>query len=137
MQHERVAGRLATISSRWARVRAGHLGYPDSIGPGDYLPRWMFGQYLEDVLGESKASAAADVWLEIVVGEAVNIEETHCGPTVVLLDGRRIEARGVVLALGILPGEYPIRRPLPFYRGYPDICIRRCCQRPMGGDRKG
>jgi uncharacterized NAD(P)/FAD-binding protein YdhS len=76
----------------------------------------MFGQYIGTVLDESKEAAAPGVTFRLIVGEAVNIEETKPRPRVTLVDGRTMEADLVVIALGTLPGEYPIRRPLPFYR---------------------
>lgn len=116
------AGRMSALPGQpshfyeWARARAGHLGFPDAIAADDYLPRWMYGQYLEQLLAEARASARPGVVAEVVLGEAVDIEVSPGGPQVILADGRRLDAAAVVLALGVLPGEYPIRRPLPFYR---------------------
>jgi uncharacterized NAD(P)/FAD-binding protein YdhS len=102
---------------RWARELAGHLGIPGQVGSGDFLPRRMYGLYLTEVLEQARENAASDVTLEIVAGEAIDLEETGEGGRITLADGSAISARWVVLALGVLPGEYPIRRPLPFYHG--------------------
>jgi len=99
----------------WARERVKHLGFPDTVDGNDFLPRWMYGRYLEFVLEESKGLAPPDVVLEIVHGEAVDLAETPAGKTITLADGRILVVSAVVLALGLLPGEYPIRRPLPVY----------------------
>jgi uncharacterized NAD(P)/FAD-binding protein YdhS len=56
------------------------------------------------------------VEFEEVAGEVIDIEEKVWGGGVLkLADGRRLLADQVVLALGNLPGEYPIPRPLPIY----------------------
>ena len=101
---------------RWAAARAGTPGYPAAVEPGDFLPRWIFGEYLRATLAETRAAAAPGVGFEEIKGEVTDIEmETgavrlRCG------DGRAFAADRVVLALGNLPGEYPIRRPLPIYQ---------------------
>jgi uncharacterized NAD(P)/FAD-binding protein YdhS len=101
---------------RWAQRLAGFLGYPETIGGDDFLPRSMFGRYLGELLEETRAKASSDASLETITGEVVNLEEHAEGAHLTLADGRTLDAGGVVLALGNLPGEYPIRRPLPFYR---------------------
>jgi uncharacterized NAD(P)/FAD-binding protein YdhS len=101
---------------RWAQARAGQLGFPDEIGGADFLPRQMFGQYLAQVLDEARSAAAPGRRLEVIGGEAIELDDTGAGGKVTLADGRTFAAERVVLALGNLTGEYPIRRPLPFYR---------------------
>jgi len=101
---------------RWAKRREGLHGIHRRVGPDDFLPRGVFGEYIQDVLGRARERAGPGVFFEHVTGEAVDIEDRRRGPGVVLSDGRTVEADGVVLAVGVLPGEYPIRRPLPFYR---------------------
>lgn len=101
---------------RWAAARAGQPGFPGTVGPADFLPRRLFGDYLAGVLADAAAAAAPGVGYDAVRGEAVDIEETAGGVRLLLRDGRLLEANQVVLALGNLPGEYPIRQPLPFYR---------------------
>lgn len=101
---------------RWAQGWGG-CGVGRTIVAGDFLPRRVYGHYLAEVLKESRAMAGATASFESVTGEAVNLEEVEGGGRVTLKDGRTISAESVVLAIGNLPGEYPIRRPLPFYRG--------------------
>lgn len=102
---------------RWAQARAGHLGVGGPIGVGDFLPRHIFGLYLADVLEQARAKADSAVTFEVVTGEAIDLEETEEGGRITLTDGRALIARSVVLALGNLSGEYPVRRPLSFYHG--------------------
>jgi uncharacterized NAD(P)/FAD-binding protein YdhS len=116
------AGRMSAFSEdpghflRWVCARSGRAGYPKAVGQEAFLPRWLFGRYLFEVLEEAKERAAPGVAFETVFGEAVNLEESETGPRITLSSGLQISAGSVVLALGILPGEYPIRRPLDFYR---------------------
>jgi len=44
-------------------------------------------------------------------------ERPEGGARLILADGRTFDADRVVLALGNLPGEYPIRRSMPFFHG--------------------
>lgn len=101
---------------RWVAERAGQPGVPAAVEAGDFLPRWIFGDYLRAMLAEAKATAAPGVACEEIKGEVIDLEtesgtlRLRCG------DGRAFAADRVVLALGNLPGEYPIRRSLPVYR---------------------
>jgi uncharacterized NAD(P)/FAD-binding protein YdhS len=101
---------------RWMEGQVGQVGYPAGVGAGDYLPRRIYGDYVRSVLAAAAEGAAMGVSLEQIKGEVIDIEtETgtvrlRCG------DGRAFAADRVVLALGNLPGEYPIRRSLPVYQ---------------------
>lgn len=102
---------------RWLRERVGRPGYPEQVEPGDFVPRHIYGDYIGEIFAQARYGAAPGVRFESVAGEAVDIEElSGGGGRVVLADGRSFAAQRVVLALGHLPGEYPIRRSLPFYR---------------------
>jgi uncharacterized NAD(P)/FAD-binding protein YdhS len=101
---------------RWAQARAKRLGMGE-IAAEDFLPRRVYGHYLADVLEQAQGGAASNATFESVAGEAIDLEEVEEGGRATLTDGRSIAADWVVLALGNLPGEYPIRRALPFYHG--------------------
>jgi uncharacterized NAD(P)/FAD-binding protein YdhS len=102
---------------KWVAVRVGRAGFPAAVAPGDYLPRYLYGEYIYFVLNEAREKALREVTLEVIVGEAIDIEENSNGAAVLLVDGRSFGARRVVLALGNLPGEYPIRRSMRFFHG--------------------
>lgn len=103
---------------RWMGERLGRVGYPDAVASGDFLPRRLFGDYVASVFAAARQNVAADVNIDVVVGEAVDVEECNDGTArVVLADQRVLAADRVVLALGVLPGEYPIRRSLRFFHG--------------------
>jgi uncharacterized NAD(P)/FAD-binding protein YdhS len=100
----------------WVSARVGRENYPVTVAPGDFLPRWIYGEYIRSVLEEAQGGAACGVEFERIKGEVVDIEEDEregirirCG------DGRAFAADRVVLAIGNLPGEYPIKKPLPVY----------------------
>lgn len=102
---------------RWMGERLGRLGYPDAVDRNDFLPRWIYGEYVAQVFAVARQEASRDVKIETVVGEAIDVEERDGGARITLVDGRTYLADRVVLALGNLPGEYPIRRSLRFYDG--------------------
>ncbi len=67
----------------------------------DFLPRELYGRYLEATLLDAEGSAAAHVELQRIRGDVCGIEPAQpAGYRVELADGRRIEADDVVLALG-------------------------------------
>lgn len=117
------AGRLGVFPERpsgfydWVAARAGQEGFPQNVSAADFLPRRLFGDYLISVLAAAQQSAGPGVEFEIIAGEALDLEENDAQGRLTLADGRVLDADQVVIALGNLPGEYPIQRPLPFYSG--------------------
>ena len=99
----------------WIAARAGLPGYPVHVAAGDFVPRVIYGEYLRDVLDQAVKAAAPGTRFERIKGEALDIEEEESGVRIRLGDGRSFPAGQVVLAIGNLPGEYPIRRALPVY----------------------
>ncbi len=99
----------------WVTVRAGREDYPARVAPTDFLPRWIYGEYIRSVLADAQVSAAPGVELERVKGEVVDLEEEGTEVRLRCGDGRSFTADRVVLAIGNLPGEYPIKKPLPVY----------------------
>jgi uncharacterized NAD(P)/FAD-binding protein YdhS len=102
---------------RWAQARARELGFGGRVAGAEFLPRSLFGHYVAETLAEATAAARSGVSLEVVTGEVIDLAETPVGARLILGDGREFTAQGVALTLGNLPGEYPIQRPLRFYRG--------------------
>ncbi len=115
------AGRMSAFSDQpthfleWAGARAGHPGFPATVEAGDFLPRQLFGRYLSAVLADAERAAPAGVELLTVKGEVIDIEDETGERRLRTGDGSSFAADEVVLALGNLPGEYPIRRSLPIY----------------------
>ncbi|MDF3058750.1 MAG: FAD-dependent oxidoreductase [Rariglobus sp.] len=103
---------------RWVEERVGRPGYPTQVAPDDFLPRHIYGDYIAAVFVEARAKAPDTVRFDNVTGELVDIEERPEGNVrLTLADARTLDADRVVLALGLLPGEYPIRRSMPFFHG--------------------
>lgn len=100
---------------RWISARAGQPGYPERVLPGDYVPRRLYGDYLTAVLASARAAALPEVSLEEIEADAVDVEDEPDHLTIRCRDGSSLIADRLVLAIGNLPGEYPIPRPLPVY----------------------
>lgn len=97
--------------ARWLAARDTNFG-----GAGDFPPRSVVGEYLRDVLASARAQAAGSAELLTLRAEIDDLEPSGDSVRVLCRDGRVIETDRVVLAVGNLPGEYPIPRPLPVYR---------------------
>lgn len=71
----------------------------------DFLPRSLYGDYLQEVLLSAELNAPRNVRLEVWRGEVTNVRrlERHVPLQVELADGRRITADDVVLACGNPP----------------------------------
>jgi uncharacterized NAD(P)/FAD-binding protein YdhS len=105
----------------WAKQHLPLLVPTESaVEKSDFLPRYVYGHYVEFVLNQAIAKATSDVIFKSAAGEVVDIDEGQGDQphTVLLSDGTTLPAHAVVLALGNLPGEYPIRRSLPIYRSW-------------------
>ena len=73
---------------------------PDATAE-DFLPRELYGKYLEATLLDAEVSAATHVEFKRVKGDVCGIEPAEqAGYRVVLADGRQFDADDVVLALG-------------------------------------
>lgn len=72
-----------------------------SANSSTFAPRADFGAYLEELL------AAHLDRIDVIIGEAIDIEGTSRGGVVKLADGRRIEGEVIVLALGNPPPSAP------------------------------
>ena len=84
---------------RWLAAR----GRPD--GGGAFVPRLVYGEYLQDLLTAARETAGDR--LELIAGDAVDIVDAANGLAVRLVDGRSVEAGGAVLAVGNLPPHLP------------------------------
>jgi len=90
-------------------------GRDPSIGPGTYVSRRIYGEYLEHVLRSAETRAAAGATLERIVGEVRDVLLEPGGATVVFADGLRRSADAVVLALGNYSPADPPAEGSTFY----------------------
>ena len=93
---------------RWAQSN-----YDPAAGPGSFLPRAVYGHYVQAVLNQSAlnraAQSAGKQQLEWIRDEAVTLSLTSQGMTEIhLRGGRRVLADRVVLALGNFPPGDPL-----------------------------
>jgi uncharacterized NAD(P)/FAD-binding protein YdhS len=82
---------------------------PEASG-SDFLPRELYGEYLESLLRTAESAAAPGAFLQRLVGVAVAVERTHrrAGFHVYMADGRSVHADEVVVATGNpAPGAMP------------------------------
>jgi uncharacterized NAD(P)/FAD-binding protein YdhS len=85
---------------RWAQ-----LHYESSVQPGQYLPRSVYGRYVESILREaSEQQRGRFEWKQ---DEAISITPIDGKAEISLRSGRRIVADKVVLALGNFPPADP------------------------------
>ena len=115
------AGRMGAFPDQaghflqWVEARVGQPGFPASVAAGDFLPRRLYGDYLGEVLAGARAAVAPGVEFEEIKGEVLDIEGAGPDLKLRLGGGQYYSASRVVLAIGNLPGEYPIRGSLPIY----------------------
>ena len=73
-----------------------------NAGGEDFLPRALYGEYLQEFLMAAQLSAPSNVRLDVLHGEVTNVRrlERHLPLQMELRDGRKLTADDVVLALG-------------------------------------
>jgi uncharacterized NAD(P)/FAD-binding protein YdhS len=71
-------------------------------GGEDFMPRALYGEYLQEFLMAAQLSAPSNVRLDVFAGEVTNVRrlERHLPLQAELRDGRKLTADDVVLALG-------------------------------------
>lgn len=84
-----------------------------SAGPESFMPRSLFGDYLRELLAETEEKYEAYSTVEKVVGEVTSVAAGRGSRKlgIGLADGSRLEADGLVLAIGHLPSGEPV--PVP------------------------
>jgi len=82
---------------------AGHFVRWTGAAPEAFLPRGLYGTYLEKLLTEAHARAAPGVSLLLLSGDAVAASADPSGVRIALREGVEIETRAAVLALGNFP----------------------------------
>ena len=87
---------------RWAQSN-----HDPRTGPGSFLPRAVYGRYVQAVLNESVQLAGNDR-MEWMKDEAWQLSPTDKGMEIKLQSGRRLLADRVLLALGNFPPSDPL-----------------------------
>ena len=86
-------------------LRFAQRRYPDARGE-DFLPRDLYGEYLDDLLRSAVARSRSNVELALYHGTVVDVT-TNRGLAVRFADGSNLPADDVVLALGNPPAADP------------------------------
>jgi uncharacterized NAD(P)/FAD-binding protein YdhS len=88
---------------RWAQSN-----YDPATGPGSFLPRAVYGHYVQAVLNET-AQSTGKPRLEWIRDEAITLSPTAAGTTEIhLRGGRRLLANRFVFAMGNFPPGDPL-----------------------------
>ena len=76
---------------------------PDEVDAGTFIPRMVYGLYIQSILAEAEATSSNDVRLERLQDEVVGIQQGEKGAIVSLGSGRCFSTDKVVLATGNSP----------------------------------
>ena len=90
---------------RWLQYNRNELEsfFAEEINASTFIPRKVYGLYIQSILAEAEATAPSDVRLERVTDEVVGIQSEGKGTAISLRSGRCFNADKVVLALGNSP----------------------------------
>ncbi|MEH1843354.1 MAG: FAD/NAD(P)-binding protein [Nostoc sp.] len=80
---------------------------PQEVNASTFIPRKVYGLYIQSVLAEAEATAPSDVRLERFTDEVVGVQPEEKGAMISLRSGRCFVADRVVLALGNSPSAPP------------------------------
>ena len=81
--------------------------FSEEVNASTFIPRKVYGLYIQSVLAEAEATAPSDVRLERFTDEVVGIQPEEKGAMISLRSGRCFAADRVVLALGNSPSAPP------------------------------
>ncbi|MBD3885022.1 FAD/NAD(P)-binding protein [Phormidium tenue FACHB-886] len=90
---------------RWLTYNRSELAtfLPDEVNASTFIPRKIYGLYLQSILEEAEATASSNVRLERLSDEVVAVEPEGNGAIVSLRSSLRFFANKIVLALGNSP----------------------------------
>lgn len=95
---------------RWLQYNQNELAtfLPKDLNASSFIPRHVYGLYIQSILEEAEATAASHVRLERLVDEVIAVEAQSKGAIVSLRSGRIFDAEKIVLALGNAPTAPPV-----------------------------
>lgn len=90
---------------RWLNYNRNELAefLPNDLNASSFIPRQIYGLYIQSILEEAEATSSSHVRLERVIDEVVAVEPDGKGTIVSLQGGRTFTANKVVLAVGNSP----------------------------------
>ncbi|MBW4456499.1 MAG: FAD/NAD(P)-binding protein [Nostoc indistinguendum CM1-VF10] len=94
---------------RWLQHNRDQLTvfFSEEVNASTFIPRKVYGLYIQSVLAEAEATAPSDVKLERFTDEVVGVQPEEKGAMISLRTGRCFAADRVVLALGNSPSAPP------------------------------
>jgi uncharacterized NAD(P)/FAD-binding protein YdhS/glyoxylase-like metal-dependent hydrolase (beta-lactamase superfamily II) len=94
---------------RWLTYNRNELAafLPDELNASSFIPRQIYGLYIQSILEEAEATTSSNVRLERITDEVVAVEPTDKGAIVSLRSSRTFKADKIVLALGNSPAAPP------------------------------
>ncbi len=94
---------------RWLQYNRDELTafLPEEVNASTFIPRKVYGLYIQSILAEAEATAPGDVRLERFTDEVVGIQPEGKGAMIALRSGRCFTADRIVLALGNSPSVIP------------------------------
>lgn len=94
---------------RWLHYNRSELAavLPPDLNASSFIPRQVYGLYIQSILEEAEATASSNVRLERVMDEVVAAEPQAKGAIVSLRSSRPFRADKIVLALGNAPAAPP------------------------------
>ena len=95
---------------RWLQYNRSELAdfLPDDLNASSFIPRQVYGLYIQSILEEAEATASSNIRLERVIDEVVAVEPQAKGAVVSLRSSRIFVADKIVLAVGNAPpGSHP------------------------------
>ncbi|MDZ8035655.1 MAG: FAD/NAD(P)-binding protein [Nostoc sp. DedSLP04] len=94
---------------RWLQHNRNELTvfFSEEVNASTFIPRKVYGLYIQSVLAEAEATAPSDVRLERFTDEVVGVQPEEKGAMISLRSGRCFAADRVVLALGNSPSAPP------------------------------
>ncbi|HEY9627058.1 MAG TPA: FAD/NAD(P)-binding protein [Coleofasciculaceae cyanobacterium] len=92
---------------RWLNYNRNELApfLPDEVNASTFIPRKIYGLYLQSILEEAEATASSHVRLERLTDEVVAVEPEKTGAIVSLQSHPQFFADKIVLALGNAPAD--------------------------------
>lgn len=105
------AGKMSAFSDdpghllRWLDYNRSELAafLPNDLNASSFIPRHIYGLYIQSILEEAEAAASSNVRLERVIDEVVAVEPQAKSAIVSLRSGRAFVADKIVLAVGNAP----------------------------------
>ncbi|MBS1552446.1 MAG: FAD/NAD(P)-binding protein [Bacteroidetes bacterium] len=100
----------------WIRSKKEYHAFADDELPDTYLPRVIYGKYLEEVFTDTINNLPGHISVNLIDDEAVDVSLSDSGNYVILKEGAEISADKIVVAIGNFLPDNPNIRDNSFYK---------------------